>query len=139
MKTISTLSLPARIENLGAFIAGVTEAAKATGFNPRKIFDIELALEEVLVNIINYAYQGKTGDIELSCKSDNKEWFIMEIADTGSPFDVLSVPPPDLTADIDERKIGGLGIFFMKKLVDDVKYRREGERNVLELKMRLNS
>lgn len=136
MKILSSLILPAKLEHLGAFISSVTQAAESKGVSPEKIFDIELALEETLVNIMNYAYPGETGDIEVMCKSDNGEWFVMEIIDKGIPFDVLSVPAPDLTLDLSEREVGGLGIYFMKNVMDHVGYRREGGKNILEMKLR---
>ncbi len=136
MTTLLTLVLPAKLEHLGTFIAAVTEAAEAKGAGVKKVYDIELALEEALVNIINYAYPEATGNIELTCKYD-AESLLVEIVDTGTPFDVLSLPAPDTALGIEERGIGGLGIHFMKKLMDEVAYRREGDKNVLEMKVRL--
>ncbi len=63
-------------------------------------------------------------------------WY--EIVDSGIPFDVLSVPPPDLDAPVMERPTGGLGIHLIKRLTDSAAYRREGGRNILELRVRLN-
>ena len=60
----------------------------------------------------------------------------MEITDQGMPFDVLSLPDPDTTPDIMERKIGGLGVYFIRKLTDEVSYRREDGRNILRLLLR---
>jgi anti-sigma regulatory factor (Ser/Thr protein kinase) len=88
---------------------------------------------------MNYAYEGKAGDIEVVCRSDNREWFVVEIIDSGKAFDVTSVPPPDLTTDLSDRKVGGLGLLFIKRLIDGAVYRREGEKNVLELRISLNS
>ncbi len=139
MKSISALTLPARLEHLPAFIATVVEAAATAGVNPNKVPSIELALEEVLVNIMKYAYEGKIGKIELVCRSDYREWFVVEITDSGKAFDIASVPAPDLTADVSERKIGGLGIHFVKTLIDQTIYRREGEKNVLEMRVPLAS
>ncbi|HSB04077.1 MAG TPA: ATP-binding protein, partial [Thermodesulfobacteriota bacterium] len=59
--------------------------------------------------------------------------FVIEIIDRGVPFDVTAIPDPDVTAGIPERETGGLGIFFMKKVMDDVRYRRENDRNLLTL------
>ena len=59
--------------------------------------------------------------------------FIIEIIDSGIPFDVTATPDPDVTAGIQEREPGGLGIFFMKKMMDEVRYRRENDRNILTL------
>lgn len=136
MTTLLTLVLPAKLEHLGTFITAVTEAAEAKGAGARKLHDIELALEEALVNIINYAYPEATGSIELTCKYEEGS-LLIEIVDTGTPFNVLSMPAPDTTSDIQERTIGGLGIHFMKKLMDDVAYRREEHKNILEMKVRL--
>jgi serine/threonine-protein kinase RsbW len=135
MKTISTIVLPARLEHLPAFIKAVTSAAKDGGVDQKRFFDIELALEEVLVNIISHAYEGPKGDIQVVCRSDNQQCFIIEITDTGKAFDMTSVPPPDLSGAISERTIGGLGIHFVRKLTDKVYYHREGNRNILEIKI----
>ncbi len=132
MRTLLTIKLPAKLENLGRWRDAVSECARGQGFDQRKIGKIQLALEETLVNICNYAYPGRPGDVEVSCKQD-KHRFIIEIVDSGNPFDVTSLPAPDLPPSIEERKIGGLGIFLIKKMVDDVSYRREGNLNILEL------
>jgi anti-sigma regulatory factor (Ser/Thr protein kinase) len=58
---------------------------------------------------------------------------IIEIIDSGIPFDITSLPDPNITADADQRKIGGLGAFLIKKMVDEVRYRRENNRNILSL------
>jgi serine/threonine-protein kinase RsbW len=139
MKRISSLVLPARLENLPAFITSAAEAARSGGVDPERVFNVELALEEVLVNIINHAYVGREGDVRLACAVDDHQWFVMEITDGGKPFDVTAVPSPDLAADLEGRKIGGLGVHFMRSLVDEVIYRREGEKNVLELRLTLGS
>jgi anti-sigma regulatory factor (Ser/Thr protein kinase) len=136
MTTLLTLVLPAKMEHLGTFITAVTEAAEAKGAGVKKVYDIELALEEALVNIINYAYPEAAGNIELTCRYE-EEWLLVEIVDTGTPFDVLSLPAPDTTLGIEERGVGGLGIHFIRKLMDEVAYRREGNRNILEMKVRL--
>ena len=135
MKTISSIVLPAHLEHLPAFIEAVINAAKSGGVDQKRFFDIELALEEILVNIMNHAYEGANGDIQVVCRSDNQQCFIIEITDTGKAFDMTSVAPPDLSGTISERTIGGLGIHFVKKLTDKLQYRREGNRNILEIKI----
>lgn len=129
------MTLPGKLDSLYAFIDFVTSCAREQGFVSEKISAIELALEEVLVNIIKHAYKecGIDGDIEITCKRDNAQSLVIEIADSGIPFDIFSTREPDISADIDERQIGGLGVFFVKKLMDDVRYRRENKRNILTL------
>jgi len=69
--------------------------------------------------------------------SADEQDYMVEFADRGAAFDPLSAPPPDLSTDLAHRKPGGLGIFFTRQMVDDVEYRRDGDRNILTLVMRL--
>jgi anti-sigma regulatory factor (Ser/Thr protein kinase) len=131
-KNMSKTRHPAKIENLGKFMGFVSDFVKAEGFTEKRIREIELATEEALLNIFNYAYpEGVDGEVEVRCRMDEKSGLIMEILDSGKPFDVQSVPDPDLSLDVSDRKIGGLGILLIKKMVDEVQYRREGESNIL--------
>ncbi len=132
MRTVLNMKLPAKLENLGRWMEAVSECAREQGFDQKKIGKIELALEEALVNICKYSYPDEPGDAEVNCKQDNGR-FIIEIVDSGIPFDMTALPSPDLTSSIEKRKIGGLGIFLIKKMVDEVKYRREGSFNILNL------
>ena len=133
MEVLLKKRYPARLEYLQQFMEAISHCAKEQGFNQKRIGEIELAAEEALVNIFNYAYQGNEGDVEVICKLDPQDRLIIEILDSGVPFDVLSLGEPDTTADISERKVGGLGIFLIRKLMDDVQYQHEGTKNVLSL------
>ena len=135
MRLLLNIKLPAKLENLGRWMDAVSECARKQGFDQKKIDKIELALEEALVNICKYSYPEEPGNAEVSCKQ-SKSRFIIEIVDSGVPFDMTSLPAPDLTSSIEKRKIGGLGIFLIKKMVDGVKYRREGSFNILNLTMK---
>ena len=132
MAVLTRLSMSAKLENLGRFIASVSDCAKAQEFEQEKISKIELAAEEALVNIIRYAYPEGPGDVEMICKMDGGR-FVIQIIDSGIPFDVTAMADPDVTAGIPERQPGGLGIFLMKKVMDEVRYRRENDRNILTL------
>lgn len=129
-----SISLPACIENLPNFIGPVLAFASAYNIDDERKNDLELALEEALVNIFRYAYPEKTGQVDLTCRVEAGRLIIL-IGDEGLPFSMESAATADLTADIIERKIGGLGIHLMKSLMDDVRYRREGNRNLLELSL----
>jgi anti-sigma regulatory factor (Ser/Thr protein kinase) len=133
METVLTLVLPAELQQLPVFIGAVTEAAEASGVAQKTLFEIELALEEALVNIMNHAYEGTKGDIRVVCMAESGRAFVVEITDSGKDFDMTSLPAPDVTAGIDERTIGGLGIYFIKKLADRVSYRREDGKNILAI------
>jgi len=132
MAVLTRLKMSAKLENLGRFIESVSDCAKARGFEQEEIRKIELAAEEALVNIFRYAYPERPGDVEVSCKLDEGR-FTLEIIDSGIPFDLTAIPDPDVTAGIQERETGGLGIFFIKKMMDEVRYRRENDQNILTL------
>jgi len=126
------LRLPAVLDNLEKLISFISECAGKQGYSPAELRRIELAVEEVLVNICRYAYPAGTGDIEVNCKvgSDSS---LIEIIDTGIPFDCSTETCPDIEANVCDRKLGGLGIFLVHKMVDKVAYRREGNKNILTL------
>jgi len=129
---VFTITLPAKLENLQKMMRSVCDSAQIQGFARKKIGEIELAAEEAWVNICNYAYPEQSGDVEVIGKADDNN-FIIEIIDSGIPFDITALSDPNITDDVDERKIGGLGVFLMKKMADEVRYRRENDRNVVEL------
>lgn len=110
----------------------VSERARTVGWSARKVQQIQLAVEETIVNIIHYAYPEGRGEFELRWRQtpDGKKE-ILEIEDSGQPFNILKAPDPDLGAGLLERKVGGLGIYFIKKMADRVSYRRDGEKNIL--------
>jgi serine/threonine-protein kinase RsbW len=135
MKVLLSQKMQAKLENLERLVLSVSDCARAQGFDQKRLNEIELSTEEALVNIFNYAYPQGPGDVEITCKLDDSH-FIIEIIDSGVPFDVSKLPDPDISLDIDERKIGGLGIFLMRKLMDEVRTTREGGRNILSLVVR---
>jgi serine/threonine-protein kinase RsbW len=132
MAVLTRLRVPARLENLGRLIGALSGCAEAQGFGKEKISKIELAAEEALVNIFRYAYPESPGDVEMVCRSE-EERFAVEIIDSGIPFDAAAMPVPEVTEGDREREPGGLGIFLMKKMMDEVQYRREKDRNILTL------
>lgn len=101
---------------------------------------LELVVEEIFVNIASYAYcPPGSGDVEISCDvvEDTMRVFIT-FSDEGPEFDPLGKEDPDITLGKDERPIGGLGIFLVKKNVDGISYKREGGRNILTVEKRLS-
>lgn len=85
------------------------------------VFEVQTAVDEACTNIIKYAYSEVGGIITITCEMQDND-FIVTVRDEGKPFDPSSVLPPDLEADLDKRRIGGLGIYLMRKLMDDVIY-----------------
>lgn len=139
MKDILSLALPARLENLRTFVEAARGAAAKAGLPGDRILKLEIALEEALVNIMRYAYEDDIGEIRIVCRSCVQRLFVTEIIDDGNPFNATAAPPPDLTTNLDERRIGGLGIHLMKAFVDEVSYRRDGEKNILALSISLTA
>jgi serine/threonine-protein kinase RsbW len=133
MRLLSKLKLPAKLSNLRKFVELVSRCAEDLGLESGKITDIGVATEEALVNICNYAYEGETGEVQVSCILDDENHFIIDIEDRGIPFDVKLLDEPNLTPDINKREVGGLGVFIIKELMDEVQYRREDDKNILRL------
>jgi anti-sigma regulatory factor (Ser/Thr protein kinase) len=119
----------AKFEFLDEIREFVGKVARAGGFSEREIYNIQLASDEAASNIIEHAYAGiSNGTLEVSCEVKDGVMTII-LVDHGAPFDPSEIPAPDLTADLSERKIGGLGIYLMRKLMDEVHYKAEPEKN----------
>jgi serine/threonine-protein kinase RsbW len=129
---IVNLKLPAKLQYLEQLIDFVANCAGEHGIAQNKIGEIQVAVEEALVNVINYAYKDREGDVEVTCTLDDEK-FIIEIIDSGFPFDLLSLQDPDISLDVSERNIGGLGIYLIKRLMDHVAHKREDDKNTLTL------
>lgn len=126
----SSISCPARIEHLEELQEFITDCAERFGLNRKRIGLLCVALEEIFVNICHYAYPQEPGPVEVSCQAAG-ERLLVRIVDAGQPFDAAAVAPPDLAADLEARKIGGLGWFLVRQAVDELHCFREHERNVV--------
>jgi anti-sigma regulatory factor (Ser/Thr protein kinase) len=135
MSVLAEIELPASLDNLARLMEAVTACAGEFGVDSARVMQLELCLEEALVNVINYAYDGAEGTVRVVCAEADNDRFSIEISDSGKPFDPLARATPDTEAGIDERNIGGLGIHLIRELMDDVTYRRDGDRNVLTMVM----
>ncbi len=122
----------AKLDNLEPMLDFIEQSAKEMGFDEKKLNQVRLASEEALVNVINYAYPDKRGNIEIACVKDEKR-LLLEIIDWGIPFNPLLLPEPDIKSPMEKRKIGGLGIYLVRSIMDIVDYRRDENRNILTL------
>lgn len=101
---------------------------------PMKIMmQINVAVEEIYINIASYAYGEGTGQAEILLDTDTEGQVSIVFMDSGTPYNPLAREDPDITLSAEERGIGGLGIFMVKKSMDDVKYRYEDGKNILTL------
>ncbi len=128
-------SFPATLDRLDDMVAFILDFATHQGFDQAVVMKVRLAAEEVLVNIINHAYPDGAGSIHIACApgGDGSSGLTLEIRDTGLPFNPLEKEEPDVSLPMEEREIGGLGIFLTRKVMDDIQYRREGDANILKL------
>ena len=101
-------------------------------------FKIELSIEEAVENVVQYAYEGGIGWLEAGTSLDNKSLILtIELRDAGVPFNPLEKEEPDTGLTAEEREIGGLGIFLVRKTMDGMEYRREDGRNILTIRKKI--
>jgi anti-sigma regulatory factor (Ser/Thr protein kinase) len=125
------LRLPAELESLERFREYVTAKALENGLDDRLLPKIELVIEEVLTNLVKYAYKDRGGEAEVACFPRPDGCFCLQLTDWGAAFDPLKLPEPDTSAPMEERQVGGLGIHLVKKMAHHLEYRREDGKNIL--------
>ena len=130
------LSIPAVEENLSKATEFVTEYLEQAGCSMKAIRQMEIAVEEIYVNISRYAYRPEKGDVDI-CLSKTDKAIIVTFIDGGREYDPLKKPDPDITLSAEEREIGGLGVFMAKKLSDNITYKYENGKNILILEKNL--
>ena len=129
-----TRVFPANFESLDTVREFVGKAAREIGMDDSEVYAVQLAVDEACSNIIEHAYGGQNrGEIECSCQV-NKKALTIVLRDHGRPFDPASIAAPNLTLGLNERQVGGLGLFLMRHLMDEVRFEAQGEAgNVLTL------
>ena len=133
-----SLDIEAISDNLPAVVEFVNAKLDAADCSPKARMQIELAVEEIFVNIANYAYAPEIGRATVRVSvSDDPLTVTITFIDRGVPYDPLKRSDPDVTLSAEEREIGGLGIFMTKKVMDEVAYEYKDGQNVLTLKKRL--
>jgi serine/threonine-protein kinase RsbW len=131
---MQSVRFAAKFELLDEIRDFVGDIARRGGFGDKDIYNIQLATDEAASNMIEHSYENiPDGVIDLSCGMEGEQIRIVLI-DYGEPFDPSAIPMPDLKADLSDRKIGGLGIFLMRKLMDEVHYEARADKsNVLTM------
>ena len=121
-------TIPGKFGSISDACAFVVAGAEKAGFSVDELFRIELACDEACTNIIEHAYGGENvGDIRITWHIEEKT-FTITMVDDGIPFDPDDVPPPQVPGDkgnLNGLKIGGLGIYFMRNLMDEVHFSRD--------------
>ncbi len=131
------LVLPNDIETIPQLNEFIDLVAEEVGLDMSLTMSLNLAMEEAVVNVMDYAYpDGQKGNVEIEVTAD-QEWMTFVITDTGIAFDPTTKEDADTTLSAEERPIGGLGIFLVRQLMDDINYKRESNKNVLTLRKKL--
>jgi anti-sigma regulatory factor (Ser/Thr protein kinase) len=128
----------ANIEQLRPILEWIRSQIAQMGFDRSALHNIELASEEAVINIIHHAYQDspETVDVMVNVLPE-KSCAEIVFKDFGPPFNPLEMKEIDPLAELDEREIGGLGIYFIRQLMDEVRYSREQDQNILVLVKKL--
>lgn len=133
---MSGYTFPAKFEYLDEIRELVGNTARTVGFSEKTIYSLQLAADEAASNIIEHAYKGvENATIKINCHFENN-YITITMHDTGLAFDSKTVKQPNLKADLNERQIGGLGVYLMRKLMDTVEYQSTKSGNLLTMTKR---
>ena len=130
-----SMTIQSDISEIPSVSARLEEAMGAAGFSPEEVLDTQLAVEEIITNIIVHGYKTTGSEIRLSGRFSGNG-IVLEVADSAPAFDPLSIPEPELDGEVDDRKIGGLGIYLVRQVMDAVSYRHEDGKNILVMEKR---
>ena len=128
------IKIEATLENLDIVSEMVDRVLEENDCPVKVQMQIDVAVEEIYVNIAHYAYDPGTGDASVSIEVlEDPKRAVITFVDSGKPFDPLKKPDPDITLGAEERQIGGLGIYMVKKSMDDTKYSRDDGQNIFTI------
>ena len=128
------LTIDAKTENLDEVLAFLEKELSAHDCPIKTQVQLQVAAEEIFVNVANYAYGSDTGKVTVSIDFAEDEETEISFTDKGMPFNPLEKEDPDVTLSVEERPIGGLGIYMVKKTMDSVEYEYRGGNNVLRIR-----
>ncbi len=133
------LTLPAVLENMDQVRTFMDKTLDAWDCSFSSKFELDVAVEEIFVNIANYAYMPGTGPVTVQLEKTPDSGVAITFLDSGIPFNPLEKLDPDVTLSYEERNIGGLGIYMVKQSVDGISYEYCDGQNVLKIEKKLNS
>ena len=132
---MAEITVQAQVEHLDQVIAFVDAQLEQMDCSMKAQMQIDVAVEEIFVNIASYAYAPGIGEAKIRVDRDEDgQGVTIVFEDSGVPFDPLAKPDPDVTLSAEERKIGGLGIYMVKKSMDQVHYQYKNKKNILTLR-----
>lgn len=128
------ITVPANDEDPAPVVEFVEEELSLHDCPPKALYQIEVAIEEILVNIVSYAGLSSNDDVEIRCDVlTDPLRVVVQFLDGGVPFDPLDKEDPDTSPEATEEREGGLGIFMVKEMMDDVSYTYEAGKNTLTI------
>lgn len=134
------MSFAATVENIEAVTDFVSEQLEALDCPMKAQMQINIAIDELFGNIAQYAYKPDVGEATVRVEvMEEPLSVVITFIDGGVPYNPLAAADPDTTLSIDERAVGGLGIFMVKKSMDEITYRYEGGKNILSIRKKIGS
>lgn len=135
------LKIEATIDNLAQVFRFLSESMESCNVDTKVKRQIKLCVEELFVNIAHYAYDPDVGMAKISIDTvqdeNGKPKMVISFADEGRPYDPLSAPEPDIEAELDDRRIGGLGVFLVRAAMDSVEYEHKDGQNITTIEKEL--
>lgn len=136
---MDVLKIEAALDNLDEVLAFVDQRLEENDCPMKVQTQIDIAVEEIFVNIASYAYSPEKGNAEIGVEvSDDPLEVTIRFADSGIPYDPLAKEDPDITLPAEERPIGGLGIYMVKKSMDNVEYEHKDGQNIFIIRKKLS-
>ena len=130
------LNVKATIENISQVTGNIEDFLRRKGFTDETVFDVRLAVDEAITNVIQHGYEGKEGLIHIRCEVSTRE-IVLVVEDSAKPFNLSSVEEPRLSDSLEKRQIGGLGVYLIKKKMDQVTHEFKNGKNILTMKKRV--
>jgi len=130
------LNVKATIENISQVTGNIEDFLRRKGFTDETVFDVRLAVDEAITNVIQHGYDGKEGMIHIRCEVSIKE-IVLVVEDSAKPFNLSSVEEPRFSDGLEKRQIGGLGVYLIRKKMDQVTHEFKNGKNILTMKKRV--
>ena len=132
--SVKELTLEAKVANLQQVLDFVDENLKSMRCPMKILMQIDVAVEEIFVNVASYAYTPNTGSVTIRMDLQEKpRAVVITFIDSGIPYNPLAKEDPDVSLSAEERSIGGLGIFMVKKTMDKMEYEYTDKQNILKM------
>ncbi|MCM1328970.1 MAG: ATP-binding protein [Bacteroides sp.] len=129
------LTVSATAESIAAVTAFVDEQLERLGCPVKTLFQVNVAIDEIFGNIANYAYSSENGAATVRVETaENPPAAVITFIDSGIPYNPLAKADPDVTLSAEERKVGGLGIYMVKKTMDGISYEYKNGQNILRIR-----